>query len=62
MKRADITKDCPKEFEDKLNDFIDDIEGKAVDIKETLDISGISHISDIEDAYKLSVELCSDLY
>ena len=62
MNRKEIMEKCPDEFEDELKDILDYFEGKFVDIKEELEISGISQLDQIEKAYDIALETANDLY
>ncbi len=60
--RRNIMRDCPEEFQDSLKDFIDDVERLSNEILNKLAINDIADISDIQDAYSLTSELCKLLY
>ena len=62
MNRVEIMRDCPEEFEDKLRDIIDYLEGRFIDIRDTLEIKGLCDIGRIEEAYDIAKEICYDLY
>jgi len=62
MKRHEITDDCPEEFVEQLNIFLDDIEDRVKDIRDNLKISDIRDLQNIEIAYADAKILCDDLY
>lgn len=62
MKRSDITDDCPEEFAEQLNTFLDHIEYRVREIRDSLDISGVGDLQNIESAYDDAKILCDDLY
>ena len=54
--------ECPEEFEDKLKDFIDDIEREVNDIKDNMDITSVSYIDSIGIAFDDIKRLAKELY
>ena len=60
--RKEIMDECPEEFEETLKDFIDKIEGLSSDILSNLNINSINELDKIEDAYRLTDELCDGLW
>lgn len=62
MKRKDIMKSCPEEFESELEDFINEIESDVNTIKDLLDIKGLNDLVGIEEAFENTKELSSKLY
>jgi hypothetical protein len=61
-KRTKIMDECPEGFEDDLKDFIDEIEGVLTTIRDTMVITGLEELSNIETAYDLVDELADSLY
>ena len=49
--RKKILSECPEEFEGALIDWIDDLEMELKSILEAMDISDISELSNLEEAY-----------
>ncbi len=62
MNRRDIISDCPEGSEDWLNDIIDHFEFKFNEIKDKLDISEISELGAIEEAYNIADAVARELY
>lgn len=63
MKRSDIMDDCPEEFEDKLKDIVDYMEGKFGEIKDLLEsIQNIDDLDKIRDACAIADQINTDLY
>ncbi len=60
--RSKIMDECPEEFEDKLKDFIDDIEREVNDIKDNMDITSVSYIDSIGIAFDDIKRLAKELY
>ena len=60
--RSEIMDNCPEEFEDELKDFIDKLEGLVGEIMGELDITNISDIGRIAEAYDLADNLADGLY
>lgn len=54
--------ECPEKFEEKLSDFIDEVEGKVNEVKDLLDIKGLNDLGQIADAKTLIDELSESLY
>lgn len=63
MKRSDIMDECPEEFEDKLKEIVDYMEGKFGEIKDVLEsITSIYDLDKVSDACAIADELNTDLY
>ena len=62
VKRKEIMDNCPDDFEDEMKDILDYFEGKFGDIRDQLDISDISQLDRVEDAYSLAKDVAEDLY
>ena len=60
--RENIMSVCPEEFEDKLKDFIDDVESRVIDIANMMDIKRVSDIDQIDSAHTMATSLEDDLY
>jgi hypothetical protein len=62
MERLDMMRDCPEGFEEELKSIIDYLEGQFVDIRDALNIRGLSDIGEIERAYDVARDMCDRLY
>ncbi len=60
VRRCDIEKECPQEFEEQLSDFIDEIESDVNSIRDLL--AEPIFISGIEEAYYIAKQLSDQLY
>ena len=61
-KRKEITDQCPDEFKDVLTEFIDTVESEVKEITELLDISNVSDLCQIDEAYNMAASLAAELY
>lgn len=62
MRRDEIMADCPEEFEDRLKEIVDGLEEEVKAIASLLEITCVSELYQINDAFDLADKLCSDLY
>jgi len=62
MNRQDMMEDCPEEFEDRLEEIINHVEGRVTSIKETMDINSIGQIGSLDTANDMVIDLADDLY
>ena len=62
MKRTEMLRDCPEEFEDELSRILDNIESRVNDALNLLDIKSLSDLHQIEDAQDKLTSLSEDLY
>ena len=62
IKRTDMMSNCPPEFEDRLRDILDHIEGRVDDILNILDEGSYYNYADLDDAVSLIKDLAEDLY
>ena len=63
MTRKEILKDVPEEFEGKLTDFIDEVEGRVDYALECLaDIKGINDLNMVESCFDELRQLKRELY
>jgi len=62
MNRKEMLEDCPEEFEEKLIEIIDHIEGKINDVLETFKITSLDDLGEIVKAHDELSELAGDLY
>jgi hypothetical protein len=62
MNREDIMRDCPGEFESKLEGFLDEVESDINEVESLLDIKGVGDLGDIESAYSKTKDLAAKLY
>lgn len=60
--RNEIMEKCPDGFKDELKSFIDDIEHIVGSIRDTMQISDISDIGNVDTAHDMISELADDLY
>ncbi len=60
--RTDIINNCSDDFQDELNDFIDEIENSVGEIVEKLSVGNASDIDDIYSVYGLAKDLHDRLY
>lgn len=59
-----LLEDCPNKDQvlDKVEDLIDDCESAFNDIKDNLNIDGLSDLHKIDDAYLIAVRMSDKLY
>ena len=60
--REEIMEGCPESFRDDLSSSIDKLEGIIGDILGELSIDDISDVGRIEEAHRLTDDLCDALY
>jgi hypothetical protein len=59
--RKNIMENCPEEFADELGDFIDYIESAIYDVMQYMEISDLSDLHRISNAYDDLKNLYNDL-
>lgn len=62
MKRKDIMEHCPKDFEDLLKDFIDEVESRFQKVRDLLDIKDVDQLDQVSNAHRLADDYAGDLY
>lgn len=62
MDRKTMMEDCPEEFEDRLKEIIDHVEGEVNNIVALLSIGGVDSLADITEAFEIAEVLAKDLY
>ena len=62
MKRSEMMRDCPEDFEDKLKEIIDYFEDKLNDIEKLLDINDVFDLGQIVHARDLVQDIAQDIY
>ena len=62
MKRKEIMEGCPEGFEDELKNIVDYFEGTLTEIRSNLEITQISELGQVEEAYDIVCRIAEDLY
>ena len=60
--REDVLRNCPEEFKDELEDYINDIESQVKEVYDLLNIDSTDDIYRIHEAKRLAEEICKQLY
>lgn len=61
-RRNKIMEICPEGFEDDLKAFIDDIENEVIEIRDKMDIHGLSQLHELDEAHDKMCDLAASLY